>query len=532
MTLGIVGDFGISCAPMPNSIRVPLAQWAPDLPDFQWAPGMTDFAGTGSAVVRNVYPKTPISYGPVRSPAPVYGPITARCRGATSYLGSNGQVTLFAGDATTLYVIDPTDSTWRDISPTYTNAEAWRFTVFNGDVIAVDRNTLPQVSPLDGAHQFTNLPGNPPKGRYVASVKNAFVVLGDTSSPYDTSSWDDRLWWSAVGNHRDWPIPGTTEAAEKQSGSVRLFGPFGKIMGIATGLASADAFIFQRFGVQRMVYSGPPTTFSITPVEGVRGCLCPDSIVSYGGIAYYWSDDGIYAFDGQQSRPIGATRVNNAVYDELDKLQTSRVFGVADPKHHLIIWAYPSDQATDGNPDRLLIYNWDVSVDSFTICEVECEIIVRLLGIGYPDQELESILGYQSVSDIPYPLASDVWVQGISSLGIFNTNHQLAFMDASPLEATVDTPEMQLAPGQRQLLTAVRPLVDGSGTLPTVSIGSRERLQDDVTWRGPFTLNALGTCPMRVSGRYNRVSVTVPAGSDEWTAISGIEIDAVVQGRR
>lgn len=515
-----------------STVRIPLAEWAPDLPSFP---------GGSSARVRNVYPKAligggptsppSVSYGPMRSPAPIYTPLPDRCLGAVGYIANNEFVKMFAGHRHALYVIDHTDTTWRDISnpsTAYNVLYNWHFTVFNGDVIAADRAVPPQVATLLGSTEFTDLSPTAPHGRFVVTIKNTFVLFGDTYEISDDSSWNDRLHWSSAGNHRDWPTPGTTEAAAKQSGTVRLHGPNGQIMGLAADLASADAVIFQKFGVQRMIYSGPPTTFSLTPVESARGCVAPNSIVVSGGIVYYWGEDGIYAFDGLQSRSIGANRVDRTVYGDLDQGNLLRVVGAADVRNHLILWAYPSVQSIDGMPDRILVYNW--AIDRWSLAEVTCETLVRMLTIGYTLDELQSILGYDELREIPYPLSSRVWARGASNVGVFDANHQLAFLDSTPLEAVVDTAEMQAAPGMRQMVTGVRPLFSGSVS-PTVTIGRRNRMQDDVSWTAPAAINALGKCPVRASGLYLRERTTIPA-SDDWSDISGVEVDIVQQGRR
>lgn len=503
-------------------LRIPLAAYEPDLPDFP---------GAGSAVVKNVYPKTPLSYGPVRGPAPIYDALGSTCVGAVAYIDNTGNITLFAGDKEKLYYLQPGLSAWVNASnPALPyDADAWRFSVFNGDVIAASRNHPPQFSPLLGAIHFDTLPGNPPYGRYIAVVKNAFVVLGDTYDPNDNSSWDDRLQWCAAGNHKDWPIAGTTDAAEKQSGSVRLHGPLGRIQGIASGLAAADAVVFQRFGAQRMSYSGPPTTFSILPVDSARGCAFPSSIVVQNGIAYYWSDDGIFAFNGQEGHPIGVNKIDRTVYADLSPSAYSRVVGASDPRRQLLIWAYPSSLSPDATPDRLLFYS--PPLGRFSLCEVTCEIIVKMLTVGYTLVELETVLGYETLAELPYPLNSEVWRGGVPYIGIFDTDHRLNFLDGTPLAATVDTGELQLTEGRRQLLTGARPLVDGNGATAAVSIGVRERLQEAVTWRGPFAMNGLGACPLRASGRYVRARIDVPA-SELWNDISGVELDPVRQGRR
>lgn len=513
---------------MPNTVPLPMAEWTPDLPDP---------AGVGSATVLNVYPKVGwsadgkrvLAYGPMHTSAAIYNPLALRCVGAAAYIDQVGAITLFAGDANDLYIIQAADVLWRNVSKIshgYTTSDegAWRFTVFNGQVIAVNWNDPPQAFTLIGGLQFLDLLDTPPRGKYIAVVKNAFVVIANTV--YGGITQNDRLQWSAAGNANDWPVPGTNEAAEKQAGSVTLHGPAGEITGIVSGLIYADALIFQKYGVQRLSYVGPPSTFTVLPIDGAHGCMAPDSIVLHGGIAYYWSDDGIYSIDGQTNRPLGANKVNRTVYDDLSMASMLRISGIADPKNQLIIWAYPSKQSPDGNPDRLLIYNW--VLDAFTLCNISCELVIRTMTQGYTLAQLETVLGYPTLESVPYPLSSDIWNGGIARLGTFNTSHQLSFLEGIALPATIDTPEMGFH-GRRQFISGVRPLIDDGE--PTVKIGRRRRTQDLLSWTGDVRMNALGVCPVRTSAMYMRARVSVPLNTT-WSEISGVEIDLTPQGRR
>jgi len=155
-----------------------------------------------------------------------------------------------------------------------------------------------------------------------------------------------------------------------------------------------------------------------------------------------------------------------------------------------------------------------------------------MISIGYTVEELETVLGYETLAEVPYPLDSDVWKGGLVNLAIFNVNHRMCYMDGPPLNAIVDTPELQLSPGKRQFITAARPLVDGETPPIAVAIGTRERLQNAVTWHAQTGVNELGVCPQRASGRYVRARTIIYSADGIWTEITGVELDAVQQGRR
>lgn len=504
-------------------IKLPIAEYAPDLPDY---------AGKGSANIRNVYPRTPLSYGPIGSPTPYSNALGSRCQGAVAFIDSAGNVYLFAGDATDLFLMKEGSNGWGNVSLssggyTVDPLAQWQFTYFNGTVIATDFADNPQAFTLGSSTAFADLLGSPPKGRYVATVKGAFVVFCNTFDSVN-GAMPQRVWWSAAGNAGDggWPTPGSALAAQLQSSATDLLGTGGWVQGIAADLANSDGVIFQEYAVKRMLYVGPPNVFDFLPAENARGCPAPYSIVTMGGIAYYLGQDGFYAFDGANSQPIGANRVDKAFWADLDQTNLSRVVGMADPINRLIWWAYPGAGSSQGNPNHLLIYNWQI--DKWSICDLTCETVCRLLSIGYTLDQLFTVLGY-TLDDLPAPLDSRTWTGGGQLLGIFDASHKLNYLTGASLAPRVDTQEMQIAPGRVSLITGARPLVDGG--VPSVALAVRQRLVDPITFKSPSALNALGLCPQRSAGRYARASITEPAGA-LWTNISGVELDVVPQGIR
>lgn len=503
-------------------LTLPISPYAPDLPDYP---------AQGSANVRNVVPRTPGSYGPLNSPSVISNALGNRCQGAAAFFDINGQVNILAGDSTKLYRLTSGDAySWQDVTNVTGGYnigadQHWEFEYFNGSALATDFSDNVQTFNLASDANFSDLSPDAPKAKHLAVIKNSFVVLGNTNDSINGNK-PQRVWWSAAGDATNWPTPGSVTAAQVQSGAADLFGDDGAIQAIRGGLTAADGLVFQQYGIRRMVYAGPPEIFAFLPAQNVRGTPAPNSPVVAGGTCYFLGFDGFYSTDGGTTQPIGANKVDKTFFNDLDVSHVDRMFGVADPINKAIIWAYPGQGNDDGTPNRLIIYHWQL--DQWTIADVTCEMLARLLGIGYTLDELFTVLGY-TLDDLPAPLDSAIWQGGSLVLGLFDGNHKLNYLTGTPLAATIDTSEMQPVPGRRLMITGARPLVDGA--TPSVAINHRERLQDSLTLGPAIVLNALGICPQRASGRYIRASITIPA-DDTWTNCSGVELDAVPQGTR
>lgn len=362
-----------------------------------------------------------------------------------------------------------------------------------------------------------------PKARYAAIVRN-FLVAANTNDPANGAQ-PQRVWWSALNDPTNWPTPGTAAAAQVQSDYNDLLGSGGWIQGIVGNLGTADGAVFMERAVWRMVYAGPPAVFYFFAAEGVRGTPSPGSIVQIGPLVYYLGRDGFYVFDGTTSRPIGVNKVDKYFYATVDQNNMARVVGTFDPINKLVIWAWPDTSATNGNPNHLLIYNWQL--DRWSIADVTLEHLTTLLSFGYT---LDSMNPLGTLDSMPQlPLDSRAWTGGKDILAAFDTSHQLNYFTGQNLAATIDLGEQQPFPGRRAQVKNARPLVDG-GT-PSVAVGTRNRLVDSVSFNSATAMNSLGACPQRANGRYVRGEITIPAGTN-WTHCQGLELEATPAGIR
>lgn len=506
---------------MPNKpLTLKVAEWLPDMPEFQTP---------GSGNVTNVYPLTPTSYGPVAAPAVYSGALNARCQGAVSYIDPDGNVSMFAGDATTLYKIQQgATPTWQNVNgaggyncPSYGQ---WKFEYYNGNVIATDYADAIQVFDLLSSSHFAPLSAAAPLAKYIAFVRG-FLMAFNTTDPVNGNA-TQRAWWSAFGNPSSWPTPGSSSAAAVQSSYNDILGSQGQGMGIVGNLGNADAALFFEHAVWRALYAGPPDVFDFFPAEGVRGTPFPNSILQYGNIAPYIGEDGFYIFDGLSSTPIGADKFDRFFFADLVAGYNDRVIGTVDAVNKQFIWAYPGSGSANGIPNKLICYSW--VNQRATLVEITCEVMMRMLSLGYTLDQLGTVLGY-TLDNLPAPLDSPRWAGGSLVLGLFDSSHRLNFLTGANLAPTVDTQEIQPIPGRRARVGNARVLVDG-GT-PSVSVGRRERLVDNPNFTTAVAMNALGTCPQRATGRYLRGRITLPGGAS-FSHISGVEFDVTDAGTR
>lgn len=508
----------------PTPQPVEIAGFAPDLPDFN---------NPMSPNALNVIPRSSKSYGPVGS-MKIYSQsaLTARCQGGAGYLDKSGNIYLFAGDRTKLYKYDGAAATWGNISgasgpfATPTNGR-WNFEYFNNLIAATNFSDGIQAYTMGVSATFGLLAAAAPKARYMAVLRGAFLMVGNT---HDATDGDrpQRLWWPAVGDPTNWPVPGTTAAAQVMSSFVDVTGSQGWLQGLVGGLANADGAAFFEHAVHRVTFSGPPDIFDVSPAQGVKGCPAPGSIIQVGSIVYYLAEDGFASFDGSTSKPIGVDLVDKFFIGDVDSANYARMVGASDPTNKIVFWIYPRKNNTGGLPNRLLAYHW--GFEKWAAIDISAEYAVRLMTVGYTLDQLYTVLGY-TIDGLPAPLDDRIWTGGLITLGLFDSAHKLNYLNGPALQATLDSGERQYFPGKRTYVDAARPWVQGSSVTPSVLVGSRDRLNDPVQWGPASVQNAFGTCPQRKTGRYVRTRLVIPA-ADTWEHALGMELDIQSRGMR
>lgn len=476
-------------------MKVPFGEWLPDLGEQ---------SNPGSLVANNVIPAVD-GYRQLLGLSEFSNALGAYCRGAIAVKGSDGNVYNYAGDATKLYAL--TTATWADVSRlaggAYTTATSnyWEFAKWGENVIAVNLDDAPQIIALGGAN-FAALGGSPPKARTVGIVRD-FVVLGHIN---DGTAKKTSVAWSGFGDETQWGTNPLTQADQQEISDN--FGVIVKIVGGAFGL------VFFERGIVRMDYEGPPTIFRFSTIERRIGAVSAGAVADAGGIAYYIADDGVYACNGQGVENIGSQKVNQYLVRDLDGAYLHRIKSAVDYRNSVVMWAYPGNGNSGGQPNKLLIYHWPTG--RFSSGEVQVNALYAYLSPGFTLDALDSISS--SLDALPASLDDPSFQGGRLAFAGFSTAHKTATFSGSALAATIETTEFD--EGMAYMAEA-RPVIDGQASVVTCQHGHRYSLRDAVTYESAQSENTVGTFEFHKEDRFHRLRVGITGGFD---TASGMDV--------
>lgn len=480
-----------------------LIPFAPYLPD------LAAFNANASFTAENVSPSSS-GFMPFPALATVTTALTARAQGAISVKGLIGAVGNFCGDATKLYKLGSDGVTWNDVSRTVGGAYAtpsdgwWDFSIFGDRVFATNNVDAVQVFQLGVDTNFSALAGTPPISAFAGTVRD-FAVLARQST-----NWN-RIRWSGINDVTTWVSSAATMS------DYQDFPDGGAIMGFVGG---EFGLVFQEQAIRRMAYEGPPTIFRFDKIANTLGCRIERSIAAYQDLSFFLSNDGFYMIrGGSEFVPIGAEKVDRTFETVFNASLAYRCSAAIDPIRKLYMFAYPSTNSS-GNPDYMFVYHWPTG--QFATIKQDIELIVTAsTQTGYTLDSLDALS--PSVDALSFSLDSRYYA-GIGRLLLsgFYTDHKQGYFSGDNLAATIETGDAQLTPGRKSLLRSLRPMVEGSMVTPTVTVRSRNRLQDSYTDATPIAANANGVCPVRVNARYHRMKMTIPASSS-WNFARGVD---------
>lgn len=109
-------------------------------------------------------------------------------------------------------------------------------------------------------------------------------------------------------------------------------------------------------------------TTTSTPILGVRlfnlgrGLLSANCWCNADNTVYGIDSRDIWVFDGQNFQGLGNQRVKNWFFDQLDPRYVDRVFMVMNTQKNQVEIYFPTIDALDGLPDRMLSYRTDLNV--------------------------------------------------------------------------------------------------------------------------------------------------------------------------
>lgn len=479
---------------------IPFGDFTPDQPAL----------ASGCTVANNVIPSAN-SYRPLNAPVKYAGGASGTLKGVFSARALDATINLFGADATKLYQLQ--SGTLADVSKTggYNTAsvDRFRFATFGNLVLATNFTDSIQKWQLGSSTKFADLGGTPPKAKYITTVRD-FVVLGHTNDPTDGER-GNRVWWSALGNAEDY-VP----SAVTQSDYQDVYDA-----GLVRGVVGGEyGVILMERAIVRMTYAGSPLIFQFDTVERGRGCVSAGSVAQVGAAVFYLSDDGFYLFNGQNSTPIGAEKVDRYFYSQADQNSLHTMSSAVDVLNKLVMWSFKSNNATSN--DKLIVYNWQTQKWSTGDAAVDCLAPARTTAMTL--EQLDTL--YTSLDAMNISFDSGVFNGGKLLLAGSSGSNIVSFT-GQPLTGTIETAEFQPLAGGRSMVTSVRPYVQGGSV--SAAVASRATQRDSYSYGTSSAANADGLCAVRSSGRFHRVKVNL---TDQWEHAMGIDVDAAPAGMR
>jgi hypothetical protein len=423
-----------------------------------------------------------------------YSSLPSICKGAASFVNSDGKTTIIAGTASTLFKAN--SNGWISLASGFSiqGDKRWRFAQFGR--LAIATNGADAMQKINLSTSIVSLlGGSPPKFEILAVVKD-FLVGAIRDGDVMTIAWSGQ-------NDAEFWTPG-----QRQSDYSTL-PTGGRINGILSG---EYGIILQRDRIVRMDYVGGNQIFDINEVSSNVGCVTKNSFAQWGNLGFFYSDEGFMMWNGAPT-PIGRELVDRefaARYTAADWLTMSTA---VDPVNGIVMWSMP---------DRIFTYSWNLQ--KWTVIPIASSVIFSGVTKGVTLDERDGAFGIldDNIDGVGLPsFDSPVYSGGDPQLYVFNETHNLGALTGTPMQAKFTGNEIEIFRGRRACLRSARPDCDAVAGI-TVSFAARQRLGDVPDLTGFTSLTISGDIPLRVSARYLRPTLTIAAGT-AWTYAKALD---------
>jgi hypothetical protein len=532
--------------------RIAFKDWLPD------QPSILDTVSEAN----NVIPLA-VGYGPFKSAVTFSGAASEDLNNCFAAKLDN-DVFIFAGGATKLFKVDNTDLSLVDESKSggYTGTNRWQFLQFGSLAIASNGSEKIQSFDVNSSTAFADVSSDAPIAKYITVVRD-FVVAGNIGAGTSPS----KVQWSGINDASTWTTTATSQS------DYQIIPDGGDITGVVGG---EFGIVFLEKAIVRMSYIGTPLIFQFDTVSRNVGCIEGNSIAQYSGTAYFLSDDGFYATNGQTLTGIGSEKVDRYFFSNANIGDIDSISAAVDPERNLVIWNYSN--VSGGR--SLLIYNFetqkwceaDTDVDylstlatsgttldgldsaynvtagafvvgkSYTIRTVGSTSFTAIGAVANTVGVLFTATGAGSGTGVAIDMAASAAALKTSDTLVTTLDDRLykggkflfggvrdtRIITFTGTYATGSIITNDLEYGYNSVLTLIRPSVDNGSA--SVSVASRRMLDDTITYGTAVTASQEDRCSVRSAGRYHRVALT-PTGAN-WSSAIGMDIDYSEQGTR
>lgn len=491
-------------------LEIPFRQWLPDQPDLN-NPGLVE--------AKNVV-STPLGYNPLNGAGTPDGSATAfgwtresrlyRYNYTTNGVAETGF--LFYEDSF-VYHLDADGVSQSSLLMTALggtgNADFARFgnaIYFTGVKANAATSTIAtSIGKFDLVTKaLTKTLGTDYKGGgTIARVGNFLMSGGIELGNLDLSPYGFK--WSAFNDPDTFGVSDLT-----QSGSAQIETPYlGRITAIVGG---RFPMIFQKKGITRIDYVGPPKVWAQKLISDRQGASEPSAIVRDDDLYYFMNATGVFVTNGVSVDELSKGRVSRWIRSKTKSYEW-RINGAYHPDVRAIVWCFetPDDVVDDDPWPFFLVYALDTG--EFTY------------GDGPTYGAARGETGEVKITGGP---ANSTQYSIVPQAGD-PADAKLVPLDGDAMEATLTTGHISNA-GRRAFVDQVEPQYIGSGA--TVALSAKDRLRDDASFSAYVAEETTtGIADIRADGRAVALSVKFPAASD-WSDFTGVVADASEAGKR
>jgi hypothetical protein len=444
--------------------------------------------------------------------------VTGAPRGAMAWTTLAGTPLLGIGTISKLYVYDYT--TIHDITPVgfaSTTNGSWFLDHWGEELVGVlgfdpfnnlTGSPVYNWKPASGygthATQITGSPNN--CNGVLVSVPTQQMIVWGPNADGPTGGWSAAqdpmlIWWTDYSNYNTW-----TPLATNAAGSFRLTRG-SRIMAIIP--VQGQLLAFTDAALYSMQFLGSPLVYGFQQLGTNCGALSPRSIVTIGGQAYWWSNNGnFFTYDGVvrpitcQVRDITLSQVNPSV-------ATSWLVNAStNSRYSEVRWDFPVGLAGDVTAyTSLNVINstWGYGQDTSTVKIARNAMTDYVPSQGAPigldvsghiwlhetGNYINTTVSGGGLAPLPWALQS-----GYADVA---EGEEFSFIDSI-------YPDFIPAgnPGQSiQITIDAQSYPSGTGSTPTTL--------------GPFNIvNTIGEIPCRLRGRQLAVNFTNATGTTAW----------------